>query len=172
MPQLYISRGYRSESEHISLSTNPNNSPRLVCNFVLSRANKESKRISPGSIADESRALCSKCQSLDIKLAALVENPPAGTPGMIRRERKLTNHRYLFWPPYGAAYRDLWHLPRNLQLSSSLHSPTTPQHFSTSMASDAPQIDPIPSEEPKQKRRRAVEACVSCRTRKSRVCSG
>ncbi|KAL3446049.1 fungal-specific transcription factor domain-containing protein [Aspergillus insuetus] len=39
------------------------------------------------------------------------------------------------------------------------------------MASDAPQTDPVQQEEPKQKRRRAVEACVSCRTRKSR-CSG
>ncbi|CEL11170.1 hypothetical protein ASPCAL14275 [Aspergillus calidoustus] len=39
------------------------------------------------------------------------------------------------------------------------------------MAADAPQSDPVQQEEPKQKRRRAVEACVSCRTRKSR-CSG
>ncbi|KAJ0420236.1 fungal-specific transcription factor domain-containing protein [Aspergillus carlsbadensis] len=39
------------------------------------------------------------------------------------------------------------------------------------MTSDAAPTDLVPQEEPKQKRRRAVEACVSCRTRKSR-CSG
>ncbi|KAL3461942.1 fungal-specific transcription factor domain-containing protein [Aspergillus heterothallicus] len=39
------------------------------------------------------------------------------------------------------------------------------------MASDAPPAATEPQSEPQQKRRRAVEACVSCRNRKSR-CSG